>query len=167
MAIRICAGRCPSLAAPSLAIVLAVAVAACGGAAVPDASAAPSVAPVEASPTPAAQPTVAPEASLAPTPKPLPVSLVKRTKVVRPGDTASITVETREGAECSMEVFYESGASSAGGQGDKKAKAKADGLVTWRRMVGTNTNPQKADIVVTCELGERTGTLTAGMTVKE
>jgi hypothetical protein len=145
----------------AILVVAALVVAACGGSVEsPPGLVDPTEAASEALESIEPEPTTEP-ASEAPvaTPKPLPVSLVSRTQKVSPGNTASVTVDTAKGAECSISVEYESGESEAAGLGDKRAKAKADGEVTWRWLVGINTNPQRADIFVMCFLGERDGSL--------
>ena len=144
-------------------LAVGIVVAACGGS-VESASVAPTEAPP--TPEPATSESPAPTEAPAATPKPLPVTLVSRTRTVRPGDMASVTVDTQKGADCSITIAYESGTSEASGLGDKTAKAKANGQVTWRWLVGINTNPQRADVTVDCESGERSGSVSTTIIVK-
>lgn len=113
----------------------------------------PTEAPVPVAPLPAAtpDPTEEPEA----TPKPLSVKVTKLTKSVNRNGTASITIKTSKGAECSITVQYASGASTAAGLDDKKANS--EGLVTWQWKVGGRTTKGSWPIRVWCELGERDG----------
>jgi hypothetical protein len=83
---------------------------------------------------------------------------------VNPGDTASITITTKKGAKCSIDVEYESGRSTAKGLGAKKADAK--GQVKWSWLVGINANPQVVGISIGCALGGRSGQVSSSITVK-
>lgn len=99
-----------------------------------------------------------------PTPVPLSVKVTKITKPARAGQDASVTVKTAKGAECGITVTYDSGDSDANGLGFKTAKA--DGLVTWKWMVGRNTQPQTAEVYVFCDAGARSGDVSADLVVK-
>ncbi len=108
------------------------------------------------------EPIVTPEPTA--TPVPLPVKVTQAPKTVSPGDRASIKVRTAKGASCSISVAYESGESEAKGLDPKKADASGD--VAWAWNVGINTNPQTALVTVTCEAADRTGFVTADLTVR-
>lgn len=114
------------------------------------------------------EPTVAPtpEPTPEPTaaPKPLSIKIVKRTKSVKRNGTASVTIRTAKKARCDIEVEYASGYATAKGLGEKKTNA--DGLITWKWKVGSNTTKGTWPIYISCELGERTGFRETEFTVK-
>jgi hypothetical protein len=142
-------------------LVLAIAIAACSdaGTAVQPlvglSAGSPTPLAVEEVPSDAATEASAEPTSEAPTAKPLPVRVTKRTKTVKPGDMASVTIKTKKGAKCSILVEYESGYSEAKGLGDKRANG--DGIVTWRWLVGIAANRQKVPVAISCKSGDRTG----------
>ncbi len=98
----------------------------------------------EAPPTP--QPTVSQ--------KELKIEVVSLTSPIPPGAMASITIQTFPGTDCTITVYYKSGASNAAGLGPQTADAS--GKVTWSWKVGTRTTPGVWRIVVTASLnGEK------------
>jgi len=92
------------------------------------------------------------------------VKLTKKTANVARNANASVTIETTDGAECGIDVRYESGSSSANGLEPKVAGAK--GAVTWKWLVGRNESTGLVPIVVTCTLAERLGQLETRIRVK-
>jgi hypothetical protein len=105
-----------------------------------------------------------PPPSEAPTPKPLAISKVSVTSPVARGGTAKVTVKTAAKAECSIDVEYDSGSSTASGLGDKKADSS--GKVSWTWQVGINTNKGAVPIYVTCMKGDLQGSLDLQFRVK-
>ncbi len=116
---------------------------------------------VTPTPTPVpARPTIKPASTPVPiatkqAPKPTAVPPTRRgatvTQVpgtVSKGSYASVTVSTSPGAQCSIEVLYKSGASTA--QGLYPKQAGADGLVSWTWKVGTRTTSGTWPIYITC-----------------
>jgi hypothetical protein len=94
----------------------------------------------------------------------LQITLVKVSSPVRPGDDATITVQTAPKASCIISVRYKSGPSRARGLGPQEADAQ--GRVTWTWRVGSRTTPGRWPITVTCSSGGRQGTGDAGDLVR-
>ena len=115
-------------------------------------------------PTPPVPPTSAPTPTPSPTPEPIAVTLVERTLVVATNKTASVSIETVPGADCSIDVQYESGSSEA--KGLDPAVADTEGRITWSWRVGSNSAPGEVPIVIRCQLGDRPGTLETSFTVE-
>ena len=107
---------------------------------------------------PAAEPTPEPE------PKPLAVKVTKRTKSVPQNGTASVSIKTAKGAECSINVEYASGSATAKGLGSKKANSK--GAITWKWKVGGRTTKGEWPIDIWCTRGERSGDVSTSFVVK-
>ena len=144
------------LTAAGLAFAIAILVAGCGG-------------PVgdNAAPTPTAGEADDGTASSAPSvaePKPLNVKTTARTKSVRRGGTASVTIRTTPGARCLISVVYPSGPATAGGLDARKAGKT--GFVVWTWKVGAKTTKGSMPIYVTCSLRDRTGDVTTSFMVK-
>ena len=153
-----------------LMLALVVVLAACGGASPTTAPATPSPT-ATATPSPTATATPSPTATATPTeepaasvPLPVPVRVTKITETVAVGDPASITVFTLKGANCSIEVLYDSGVSTA--KGLDPTDADANGIATWSWTVGSKTSPQTVPLTVTCSVPGRTGQVSAEVTVK-
>lgn len=137
-------------------VLLGVAIAACsGGPAGELATLAPFVPAITDEPEP--------EDTPAPTAVPLKVTKVDGAGTVRPGDKATVTIDTVKGAMCSIVVEYASGESEAAGLGDKTADS--DGRVKWSWTVGMNTGSGKVPIWITCSKGDREGDLDLTLTV--
>ena len=83
---------------------------------------------------------------------------------VKPGSYATATIKTVASAQCSIDVEYKSGPSTAAGL-DPKA-ADAAGAVTWRWRVGSKTTPGDWPVTVTCTKGEATAKETKNLTVE-
>jgi hypothetical protein len=111
-------------------------------------------------PVPTAEPALTDE----PEPKPLSVKVVKRTSSVPRNATASLTIKTTKRARCSITVEYPSGPSEARGLGDKTANSK--GQVTWKWKVGGNTTKGRHSIYVSCEKGDRYGSVATAFRVR-
>jgi hypothetical protein len=121
-----------------------------------------------ATPKPTDKPTVTPKPTPAATaalePAPLSVKVTNRTASVRRGGTASVTIKTAPRAACSIDVEYASGSSTAAGLGDKTASST--GFITWKWKVGSNTTRGTWPIYITCELGDRSGSVDTEFTVR-
>lgn len=111
-------------------------------------------------PTPTAAPTPVPT----PTPVPLDITKGNVTSPVDQGAKATVTIHTAVGADCQIEVEYDSGPSKASGLVEKTADASGD--VSWTWTVGQTTKVGKWPITVTCFKGERQGTLETSFEVK-
>jgi hypothetical protein len=94
----------------------------------------------------------------------LQIALVKISSPVRPGDDATITVQTAPTASCLITVRYKSGPSRARGLDPQEADAR--GRVTWTWRVGSRTTPGRWPITVTCSSGGRQGTLETSFVVR-
>jgi hypothetical protein len=94
-----------------------------------------------------------PTAKPDPTAKPLSVNKVSLTGSVSRGGTAKVTIKTDAHADCSIEVTYNSGPSTAAGLGDKTANDS--GSVSWSWRVGSNTARGSYPIDIWCSKGER------------
>jgi hypothetical protein len=152
------------------AAVLAVALAACSSTA-----ATPSAAP---SPTPSSTPSAVPSvvasaaasalasavASAAANPSPLPMSVKSLDKTVKAGQKAGITIDTKDGASCTIAVTYATGPSTAAGL--EPAIAASNGYVSWGWTVESGTAPGTYPIDVVCKAGTLTGELHTEFTVK-
>jgi hypothetical protein len=90
--------------------------------------------------TPVPPPPPAPPASVS-------QQLVGLTSPIAHGAYATITVRTQPGINCSITVYYMSGASTAQELGPEVAGA--DGICSWTWKVGTRTTPGTWSIVVT------------------
>jgi len=82
------------------------------------------------------------------------ISMVSLTSPIYPGSTATLIIQTVPGANCSITVYYKSGASQAAGLGPQTADAS--GQVTWSWNVGSRTAKGIWKIVVQFELGGKT-----------
>jgi endonuclease YncB( thermonuclease family) len=82
----------------------------------------------------------------------LSLEILSVTSPVSQGANATLTARTLPGAQCTITVFYKSGASSAAGLEPKTADA--NGSVSWTWRVGANTTPGSWKIVVTAIIGE-------------
>jgi hypothetical protein len=94
----------------------------------------------------------------------LQITLVKLSSPVRPGDGASITIQTAPKATCLITVRYKSGPSRARGLGPQEADVQ--GSVAWTWRVGSRTTPGRWPITVTCSSGGRQGTLETAFVVR-
>jgi len=70
---------------------------------------------------------------------------------------AMLTIQTVTGANCSITIYYKSGASQTAGLGPQTADAS--GQAAWSWKVSTRTTPGVWKIVVQSELGGKTITL--------
>ena len=93
----------------------------------------------------------------------LPVKLTKRTASVARNTKASVTIKTKQGAECGIDVQYKSGSSTAAGLQPKIANAK--GAITWKWLVSRDASKGRAPIVITCTLGDLSGRLDTAVKV--
>jgi hypothetical protein len=112
------------------------------------------------------KPTVRPKATATPTPvsTTFAVKITSRTATVLRNSTASVSIKTLARAHCSIEVDYKSGPSSAAGLEDKTASST--GVVRWSWKVGSNTTRGTWPIYITCELGDRSGSVDSSFTVR-
>ncbi|MFC1988661.1 thermonuclease family protein [Chloroflexota bacterium] len=83
---------------------------------------------------------------------------------VNPGDYATLVASTLPGAQCTIAVYYKSGASKASGL--LPINAGTNGVVSWSWKVGTNTTPGSWEIVVTASLDGETVTQTTRFTIQ-
>ena len=79
------------------------------------------------------------------------------------GSVASLTISTVPGAQCTITVYYKSGASKASGLAPQTADDS--GSVTWDWNVGRNTTPGTWKIKVTATAGGVTKTVTTSFVV--
>jgi hypothetical protein len=77
-----------------------------------------------------------------------PISLVSFTSVVPRNDYATLKVNVRPRARCTITVGYSTGPPSAAG-----LRAKIGGLITWRWKVGSNTKVGRWPVIVNCGIG--------------
>jgi micrococcal nuclease len=123
-----------------------------------------------ASEAPVSRPSAShPPASQPPASKPpvavnLPVKVTKAPGSVAQGATATVSIDTVKGASCDIDVQYSSGSSKAKGLETKRADA--NGRVTWKWNVGSNTTMGKWPVTIACALGDRSGDATTSITVK-
>ena len=66
-----------------------------------------------------------------------------------PGGTASVTVQTSPGAQCSITYVTPAGTVSQA-QGLEQKTADASGQVSWQWKIGSNTRPGTGTVTVTC-----------------
>lgn len=99
-----------------------------------------------------------------PGPADLSVKVTNRTSSVARNATASVTIKTTKKASCDIDVEYNSGSSTAKGLDTKTADSS--GAVTWKWQVGRNTTKGKVPILITCTLGDRSGSVDTEFTVK-
>jgi hypothetical protein len=132
----------------------------------------------DATANPAATPSPIPAAKTSPkaTPKPasqprdstvgasIPLRVTRLTSPVDRGSRATLAVATAPRAECSIEVDYASGPSSASGLGDKAASSS--GGVSWTWTVGTRTTRGTWPISVACSKGDAYASLETRFTVR-
>ena len=74
-----------------------------------------------------------------------PISKVSFTSVVSRNDYATLKVNVRPRARCTITVVYSTGPSSAAG-----LRAKIGGLITWRWKVGSNAKLGRWPVIVYC-----------------
>jgi len=87
---------------------------------------------------------------------PLSLQIISVTNPVAPGGRATLVAHTMLGANCTIKVYYKSGASKAAGLSPRSADANGD--VSWTWNVGRNTTPGNWRIVVTATAGGETMT---------
>ncbi|HKP52332.1 MAG TPA: ComEC/Rec2 family competence protein [Chloroflexia bacterium] len=85
----------------------------------------------------------------------LPLEVVSLTSPARRNSYAILAIKTLPGAECTITVLYKSGSSVAAGLDPKVADAQ--GKVSWRWKVGSNTTPGTWKIIVTSTLDDKSG----------
>jgi hypothetical protein len=73
-----------------------------------------------------------------------PISTVSFTSVVSRNDYATLKVNVRPRARCTITVVYSTGPSAAG------LRAKIGGLITWRWKVRSNTKLGRWPVIVDC-----------------
>ena len=74
-----------------------------------------------------------------------PITTVSFTSVVSRNEYATLKVKVRPRAQCTIQVVYSTGPSSAAG-----LRAKIGGLITWRWKVGSNTKLGRWPVIVNC-----------------
>ena len=67
-----------------------------------------------------------------------------------PNGTASVTVQTKPGASCSIQYKTPSGTNSTA-QGLVNQTASSTGAVSWSWKIGSSTRPGKGSVLVTCD----------------
>lgn len=73
------------------------------------------------------------------------ITPVSFTSVVSRNDYATLKVNVRPRARCTIKVVYPTGPSSAAG-----LRAKTGGLITWQWKVGSNTKLGRWPVIVDC-----------------
>jgi hypothetical protein len=93
----------------------------------------------------------APEGPLPPAPAPISSSGVTFSAIAgaRPGQNASVTVQTTPGVNCSIDYVTPLGTDSVA-QGLVAKTADGNGLVSWTWLIGGNTRPGTGAVTVTC-----------------
>ena len=94
----------------------------------------------------------------------LKLSIVKVTSPVSHGSSATLKAKTVPGAECSIDVEYSSGPSTATGLGSKTADSA--GNVSWTWKVGSKTATGTYPITVTASKGGESTTKDTSFAVK-
>lgn len=87
---------------------------------------------------------------------PLILQVISVSSPVAPGGRATLVAHTTPGANCTIRVYYKSGASNAAGLSPQSADANGD--VSWTWNVGRSTTPGNWRIVVTATAGGKTMT---------
>ncbi len=90
--------------------------------------------------------------------------IVEVTSFVSPGSSATVRAKTAPGADCSIDVEYKSGKSTAKGLDPKQADAASDVSWTWR--VGHRTASGEYSALVTASMDGRSITQKATFVVK-
>jgi hypothetical protein len=93
----------------------------------------------------------------------VPLTVESLTSPISRGSTASLTIKTAPGAQCTITVLYKSGPSSSAGLGPQTAGA--DAMVTWSWKVSSSTTPGTWSITVTAESGGGSNSLTISFQV--
>lgn len=99
-----------------------------------------------------------------PDPNNLGVKVTDRTKSVRRGGTASVTIKTAAKAQCGITVSYPSGPAAAKGLEPRTASSR--GMVTWKWRVANDVKRGTWPVSVVCSLGARSGDAGTSVTVK-
>ena len=94
----------------------------------------------------------------------LSLKIVSVTSPVGAGANATLVARTLPNADCDIDVYYKSGASTASGLYPKKADSS--GKVSWTWKVGTRTTPGSWQIVVKASYGGKTVTQSTSFTVR-
>ena len=76
-----------------------------------------------------------------------PITVVSFTSVVSRNDYATLKVNVRPRARCTIKVVYSTGPSRAAG-----LRAKIGGLITWRWKVDSNTKLGRWPVIVNCAI---------------
>ncbi len=92
------------------------------------------------------------------------LTIVSVTNPVSKGGNAILTAQTAPGANCTITVYYKSGASKASGLAPKVADGS--GVVSWTWKVASNTTAGTWRIVVTSNDGQTDSTQETTFTVK-
>ena len=92
------------------------------------------------------------------------IDVISLTSPIAAGSTASLTIQTLPGANCSITVYYKSGASQAAGLGSQTANAS--GKVSWSWKVGARTTPGLWSISVQSILNDKSATISIPFEVK-
>jgi len=90
-----------------------------------------------------------------------PIAVVSFTSVVSRNDYATLKVNVRPRARCTIKVVYSTGPSSAAG-----LRAKIGGLITWRWKVDSNTKLGRWPVIVNCGISGTVYTYTNVMRVE-
>ena len=77
---------------------------------------------------------------------------------------ATVVVNVKAGATCSISVTYKSGRSTAAGLVSKKASSS--GVASWTWKVGSRTSIGAWPVRISCKLGTATGTVTRNLVVR-
>jgi len=93
-----------------------------------------------------------------------PLQIVSVTSPIKAGDSATLVAKTTLNTECSITVYYNSGASTASGLITKNADLNGNIFWTWK--TSTNTTPGSYKIVVTANLNGKTISQTVYFTVQ-
>lgn len=146
-----------------LVVAMAVVVAGCG-----TSQASPRSGVLGASSSPSERPAATPR----PRPTPLPsvdanalsVKVTDRTKSVRRGGTASVTIKTAPRAQCGITVTYPAGPSTARGLEPKTAGS--GGMIVWKWKVTSTTKKGTWPIAIVCSIGQKSGDASTSFAVK-
>lgn len=109
--------------------------------------------------TPTAVSTITPSG-----PEEITIDVISLTSPIAAGKTASLTIQTLPGANCSISVYYKSGPSQAAGLGPQISDFS--GKATWSWRVGSATTPGTWRISVQSSLNGKSLTISIPFEVK-
>jgi competence protein ComEC len=92
------------------------------------------------------------------------INVISLTSPINAGSNASLNIQTLPGANCSITVYYKSGASQAAGLGSQVANSS--GKASWSWKVGSRTSPGIWEIIVQSNLNDKSVSISIPFEVK-